>query len=196
MLFPDLYAILDEMHGSIRRDVAAGFRSPDDIVAGVVELFDDGADPAVLDVAVRRMVRDIVEMHLAEQATWPDVTDCERLDAAFARLDQAGIVCRQNVSCCGRCGAVEIWGEIGEARQAGRDVRGYAFYHVQDTDRALDGDGLYLAFGSLAETEDTALAVAREITDVLEQHGLRTDWNGCWERRIGVSLDWKRRRAA
>jgi hypothetical protein len=30
----------------------------------------------------------------------------------------------------------------------------------------------------------------------LKEHGLSVDWNGSWDRRIGVSMDWKRRRAA
>ena len=37
-------------------------------------------------------------------------------------------------------------------------------------------------------------AVARDIVSRLEAHGLRTEWDGSWDQRIGVALDWKRRR--
>lgn len=133
---------------------------------------------------------------MREQASWPTPTDCDRLDAAFAALEQGGIVCRQHFSCCGTCGAAEIWDEIDTARGAGLDVRGYAFYHVQDTEAAVEGYGLYLNYGAVEDDEAPALAIAHEIVTTLEQHGLRVHWDGQWSRRISISLDWKRRRAA
>lgn len=51
-----------------------------------------------------------------------------------------------------------------------------------------------LNYGACEEGEDAALAIANDIVTQLEAHGLRTDWNGSWSQRIGVSLDWKRRR--
>ena len=189
-------AILDAMHSSIRRDIAAGFETPDEIVDSVVEVFDDEADAAILRSHARRMVREILDVHLREQATWPTPTDCDRLDAAFAALEQAGIVCRQHFSCCGTCGVAEIWDEMVATRDAGLDVRGYTFYHVQDTESAVEGYGLYLSYGAVEDGEAPALAIGYEIVAALEQHGLRVDWDGQWSRRIGVALDWKRRCAA
>jgi hypothetical protein len=156
----------------------------------------DAADPAVLRPHAQRMVREILEEQLREQASWPQPTDCDRLDTAFAALEQVGIVCRQHFSCCGTCGSGEIWDEMEAARAGGRDVRGYAFYHVQDTESAVEGGGLYLNYGAVAEGEDAALVLAHEIVALLEQHGLHTHWNGEWSRRVGVALDWKRRRTA
>src|SRR5262245_10557450 len=120
----DLPAILDELHAYIRRDIAAGFESPEAIVESVVDLLREEADPAVLPPHARRMVREILEEPLREQASWPQPTDCDRLDSAFAALELVGIVCRQHFSCCGTCGSVEIWDEMEAARAAGRDVRG------------------------------------------------------------------------
>ena len=73
-------------------------------------------------------------------------------------------------------------------------ARGYAFYHMQDTERATEGGSLYLNYGACEEGEAAALQVARDIVTRLEAHGLRTDWDGSWDQRIGVALDWKRRR--
>jgi hypothetical protein len=139
MSIPDLPALLDELHGYIRHEIAAGFDSPDEIVASAFEMLDDEIDPALLRPHAQRIVREVLDMHLAEQATWPAVTDCDRLDAAFAALEAAGIVCRQNFSCCGTCGAGEIWDEMAAAGRAGLHVRGYVFYHVQDTESAVEG---------------------------------------------------------
>ena len=193
MACPDLPTVLDALHGSIRRDIAAGFDSPEDIAESAVALLSDELDPAVLRPYARRMVQELRDTQLAEQATWPELTDCDRLDAAFAALEAAGIVCRQHFTCCGTCGAAAIWDELAAAGKAGHAVRGYAFYHVQDTEAAVEGDGLYLSYGAVAEGEAAALAVAHAVIAALEQQGLATTWNGAWTRRIHVALDWKRR---
>lgn len=191
----DLPVILDELHSYIRRDIAAGFEAPAEIVQSAVECLSDEVAPAVLWPHAQRMLGEILEAQLAEQATWPAITDCDRLNAAFTALEAGGIVCRQHFSCCGTCGAYEIWDEVATVEEAGRPVRGYAFYHVQDTESAVEGYGLYLNYGATIEGEAAALAIAGEIVAVLQQHGLRVDWNGQWARRIGVQLNWQRRRA-
>src|SRR5437867_12612360 len=56
----DLSAILDAMHSYIRRDIAAGFETPDEIVDSVVDLFSDEADAAILRPHARRMVREVL----------------------------------------------------------------------------------------------------------------------------------------
>jgi hypothetical protein len=192
----DLRALLDEVYDYVRGQVAAGFATADAIVEAAIDTFGDEAGPATLRPHAQRFVREVFVTHLAEQAIWPTVTDCDRLDAAFAALEATGIICRQHFSCCGTCGSSEIWDEIATAQQAGRPTRGYAFYHVQDTASAVEGYGLYLNYGAVENGEGAALAVAREIVAALEHHGLRTTWNGQSARRIGIALDWKRRREA
>jgi hypothetical protein len=194
MTTPTIHAILDELHGYIRHEIAAGFQSPAAIIESAIEYLSDEADPAILRPHAQRQVREILAAHLAEQATWPAITDCDRLDAAFAALEAGGIVCRQNFSCCGTCGAYEIWDEAASLEAAGTPVRGYAFYHVQDTESAVEGYGLHLSYGAAEEGEAAAVAIAGEIVAALQQQGLRVDWNGQWSRRIGVALDWNRRR--
>ena len=190
-----LLAIFDEMSTHIERAITAGFVPAAEIGADVAELYSAEADPAVLAVAARRMAGEALREHLLEQAYWPDVTDCDRLDAAFSRLERAGIICRHNYACCGSCGAAEMRDLLDAQRRAGREIRGYAFYHQQDTERAIEGDGLLLNFGAAAGGAAAALAIGREVVAVLAEHGLCVEWNGEWSRRIGVELDWKRRRA-
>lgn len=87
----------------------------------------------------------------------------------------------------------EIWGEMAEAQTLGVAVRGYAFYHLQDTEAAVEEHRLCLGYGALLEGEAAALAVGHEIVEALNEAGLATEWNGEWSRRIEVMLDWKRR---
>jgi hypothetical protein len=73
-------------------------------------------------------------------------------------------------------------------------VRGYAFYHMQDTERAVVGDGVYLAYGAIEEGPFAATRIAQEICDALRAEGLVVEWDGTVEKRVLVKLDWKRRR--
>ena len=141
----------------------------------------------------KRQVEALAE-HKREQASWTAPTDCDRLDAAFAALEKSGIVARQNFSCCGSCGAGEIVDEMETVQEAGATVRGYVFYHEQDTDGAVERGGLYLNYGSAEEEEMPALRIGHEIVAALQQQGLTVVWDGTWEKRIHVDLDWQRRR--
>jgi len=174
----------------IRTKVAAAFMSPDDIRTSAAAVFADECEPETLDVFVEEEVRRAIEEHLRAEMAWPAETDCDRLDAAFADLERDGIVARQDFSCCGTCGAADIEGEM---ENAGASTRGYAFYHMQDTDSAAEGSGLYLSYGSAEEGEGPALAVAREVVETLRKHRINADWDGSWSHRIRVPLTWQRR---
>lgn len=190
-----LEAILQDLQAFITREVAAAFSAQDQLVDYALEMYCDQEEPAVLRPYAERLARELITSHLQQQRTWPEVTDCDRLDQAFAELENRGILCRQNFSCCGTCGATEIWGEIEAARAEGREILGYAFHHHQETENAVEGGGLFLGYGAVLKSEKTALDIARQIVEVIERHGLSTDWDGTWDQRIGVRLDWKRRRS-
>lgn len=178
----------------IRDDVAMGFYDEDIILRDLPDHFEGEIDSQVVRREAPRLLRQALAEHAAAEADWPEVTDCDRIDAAFAELEEAGVIARQNYSCCMTCGSAEIFDEVMAAHDAGLPARGYAFYHMQDTEAAVEGGGVHLGYGAVDEGEAAALAIGREIVATLEAHGLRTDWNGSWDRRIGVALDWKRRR--
>lgn len=187
--------VIDELRQHIGTLVGAGFLSVDDIEVLAAEAFEDRLEPATVRAAARQLTAAAWDAHIRAQATWPAVTDCDRLDAAFAEMEARGIVARQDFSCCNNCGSQEIWAEVDEAVRAGRGIHGCTFYHEQDTEGAVEGGGLHLGFQAVAEGEEAMAAVAREIVDVLRAHGLPTEWDGSTSRRIYIPLDWKRRRA-
>lgn len=184
---------LAELRAAIVREVAGGFTPHDQIARYAVDYMAGEAEEAVLLREAPLMVQEALNAHRAAQASWPDVTDYDKLDAAFSALEEAGVVSRQNFTCCGSCGSAEIWDEVDEAKRLGRPVRGYAFFHQQDTESAVDGYGLYLAYGACEAGSKASLGVGHEIVQALDAKGLKTDWNGRIEKRIGVQLDWKRR---
>jgi hypothetical protein len=185
---------IDDLRDHIRRDVANGFLDEDAILTGVVEIFEEDMDPELVRREAPGLLRTALAEHALDERKWPAQTDCDRLDAAFAALESDGVVSRQNFSCCGTCGSSEIWGEIEEAEKGGLSARGYTFFHVQDTEAAVEGQGLYLNYGACEQGEAASVAIGHDIVAKLNAHGLRTNWDGSLSKRIHVSLDWKKRR--
>lgn len=183
---------MDELRDLVRTELRMGFTPRGEVVEAVLYMagVEDG-DEGRMRPIVEHLLRVETAALLREQAGWPAVTDCDRLDRAFDALEARGIVARQHFSCCQNCGSGEIWDEMDEAGHEGMAVRGYAFYHMQDTEGALSGGGLYLAYGAVEE--DGIAAIGREVVAVLNAQGLATRWDGSPEQRIHVAMDWKRR---
>ena len=185
--------VIDMIGWCITRDVVAGFVPVDEIVDNVLEVVSGNHDPEQLRSYAEDLLHGIIQVHLDTQRQWPAVTDCDRLEAAFAKLEDTGIICRPDYTCCGKCGAGEIREEIKQQRQAGREVRGYVFYDFQDTQRAVGGDGLCLNYGSVLMSEKADVGIGWEIVTTLQTEGLEVSWDGMLRHRIIVRLDWKRR---
>ena len=185
----------DDLHDFIKIQVAAGYAPAEEIIEDATALFaESGMDPASVHHAARRISDQVLTAHLAEQLTWPAPTDNDRLDAAFAALDADGILPRQHFACCDTCGAREIHDELDQAEKAGRTMRGFTFFHRQDTEHAVGGEGLYLSFGSAERDATASVAIGHEVVDALTRHGLSPAWNGKLVHRILLPLVWRRRR--
>ena len=185
--------ILADLKGAIHHFVAGGFMPVTEIVDQAVEYLGDDVSPESIRGLTEQMTRKEIDKHRKDQETWPRVTDCDRLDAAFADLESKGILARQDYSCCGTCGAAEIWEELKEGIEAGKPIRGYTFYHQQDTDLAVDGGGVYLNYGASENDEEDIAAIAQEVITELRRHGLKPEWPGTLDKRIAVPLVWQRR---
>lgn len=192
-----------DLREDARQLVAEGFYNDDEIVNILttwftVDLETDETirDPEVVRAVARRATAAAARAHRRQQARWPTVTDCDRLDAAFALLERRGVVARQNFMGCASDGLAEIGVEMADA-QAGRKrpVVGYAFYHFQATEAAVAGGGLSIMFGS-AVVNDVAgdKAIGRRVIRALREAGLSPTWSGNPRDRVLVPLKWQRRR--
>lgn len=116
--------LTDEIRSFVRALVRRGDRAFGDVLDETTEYFlesyEDQAE-AVAQIS-RREIETAFSEHLAEQATWPAVTDCDRLDRAFEALNAGGIVARHDFTCCQNCGFAEIGAEIDDAISSGVDV--------------------------------------------------------------------------
>ncbi|MDI9240319.1 hypothetical protein QLQ15_15530 [Lysobacter sp. LF1] len=188
--------LVNELRDYIVRDLRGGYVAPDAIVEGALEVVD--AQPhgeALLRTHAQRILEDEISAYRTDSAAWPALTDHDRLEQAFATLESQGVVCRQNFTCCGTCGVAEIGEEMRATRERGGAVQGYAFFHMQDTESAIDGHGLYLNYGAVEEDETAAKSVARSIVAAMSAAGLPVEWDGDWGKRIRVGLQWQRRLA-
>ncbi|HUD94656.1 DUF6891 domain-containing protein [Sphingobium sp.] len=189
------YDPVEALRVQVRRDVVGGFYDEDAILTNAHDVFEEELPMPVLRREASASLRVAMAEHRAAEQGWTHATDCDRLDAAFVALEAEGVIARQNFTCCGTCGASEIWDEIEAAQKAGEPADGYAFFHMQDTESAIEGHGLCLNYGACEEGDEAAIAIGQRIVDQLEAHGLAVDWDGSLGQRIGIALDWKKRRS-
>jgi hypothetical protein len=185
--------LLSELRSYVRRGVRAGFASVAEIPDAAVEYLRDDAAPEALRPYAEQYTAEALVALSEEQETWPEVTDCDRLDAAFAALETVGIVARQNFSCCQNCGHGEMWDEVEGALANGEALRGYTFFHAQDTETAVEGGSLWLAYGSVEEGESALIGIGDDIVSALKVEGLDVSWDRNPKTRISVQLDWRKR---
>lgn len=110
----------------------------------------------------------------------------ERIDAAFYALEQQHILARQNFACCSSCGHSEALGDVLYQREKGRPTKGYAFYHQQDTEHAMEGHGLYIGFGAFNRDEAEDRKIASEICETFVRYQIEHEWEGSARSRIFI----------
>jgi cytochrome c556 len=184
---------LANLKRAVAAQVAEGFTEADEIVMGFVEDADEEEYGELDEEEVETLVDQSIRAHHRKQVRWKLPTDCDKLDAAFKALERKGVVARQHFTCCSNCGHHEIWDEIKEVR-AKRKVVGYAFYHMQDTQAAVDGGGIYVKFSAVEDDDVKKRVVGQKVVDSLTAAGLKPRWDGNPNCAIAVSLKWRKRR--
>jgi hypothetical protein len=194
-------SLRDEATARIRAHLAEGFHAPENFAPDIIEGLADEHDEAEVRRVVDELLPILVAEREADMRSWHRVTDCDRLDAAFEELNARGVMARHNWWCCRNCGRSAMPDEFQrlDGEWEGRPIIGYAFYHNQDTERAVEGGGIYLGYGS-CESADTEAAyearsveVARMAVDALERHGLKVTWDGTYDTCPRIDLLWQRR---
>ena len=128
------------------------------------------------------------------ETSWPNTTDCERLDSLFIDLNGLGIISLQNAGYTMSDGFDDV-GEVLDSLERNK-VKGYCFYHGQDLERAVVDGGVMLAFGDLDAVDEQKIVVGNLITEVIRKHKFEYEWDGTANTRINISpLKWQRRNA-
>ncbi|MCP5560642.1 MAG: hypothetical protein H7A55_23115 [Verrucomicrobiaceae bacterium] len=185
---PELNDTDEYILAAIRKWVWSGFYTPDEVDYMIDDILEGEAHEDYLRSAVGTEFAKKRE----DEKTWPEQTDCDRLDSVFTVLEKRNILCLQNAGyemSDGHQKAFEVLSD-----QPGHSYTGYCFYHGQDLERALDGGGLMIAFdhveGDVADKVRMGLALKEE----LECAGFQIEWDGTADQRINVpKIEWKRR---
>jgi hypothetical protein len=159
--------------------------------------FGEDTVSAILD----EVLPQLSDAYETQKKSWPEITDCDRLDAAFEELNAKGIMARHHWSCCGSCGTASMPTEFNRlgGKWRGVPITGYVFYDVQGTERALKENQINLDYGSSSfeaskdEYESLSCEVARVACQVLRSHGFKPEWAGTFVHSIDVTLKWQRR---
>jgi hypothetical protein len=177
--------------------VRGGYQEEAEVLASLAELSrrelrgDREAADQLLEYARRRF-----EEHRAEEARWTEPTMNDRIDRAFGELNRQGIIALQNAG----ARLSDGWEQVEAAARLSYElVRGATFFHAQDVERGVRGEGLQLAFGAFEDApelrDEASLSVAREIRETLARHGVPTEWNGRVKSRIQIlPFEWRKRR--
>jgi hypothetical protein len=185
------------LNSEVLRNIDGLVRGDFDERDRIIEIFcEEMHEPGELDEAEVTVAVDAAFASLEkDKATWPSMTDCDKLDRVFAALNTRGIIALQNAGYTQSDGYDDVR-EIYDPRSDRDKMVGYCFYHGQDLERAVNGEGLYLAFGPMdAQNEETAgPRVGAMIVAELERMGFSAQWDGTFNQRIYVpAIDWKRR---
>jgi len=179
---------------AVRHYVWAGYDDEDEVFGLVDEdvLFEsDGEHEAWLRTAIKREFR----KKQAAERTWPEVTDCNRLDRAFEVLNKEGILAQHKAGYTQQDGLEVVERLYAEASGEQSDIGGYCFYTIQDMEGAMWGEvGLWLAFGRFSGDSEKGVAVGRQVRDILTRFGFAVVWDGSIESRLLLSgFRWQRR---
>jgi len=183
----------EETLAEIASMVRSGFYEHD----RVIEIFtEEMYEPGELDAKeVREAVNKNFSEYETEKKSYPETTDCDRLDDAFAGMNSRGVIALQNAGYTQTDGFEEV-GEAYNELDDQSGVLGYCFYHGQDLQRAVNGDGLFFAFGPVdpADEQTVGIQVGSIVKEELERTGLIVDWDGTFESRLNIpKLNWQKR---
>lgn len=168
--------------------VWAGFYAPEEIR----EMMNDVLEPDCNLGSLEALLVAQLELKTAAEISWPKQTDCDRLDGVFHHLCDTGICALSNAGYTMSDGYTDVAEVVAQAPKG--HYYGYCFYHGQDVERAVEGQGMMVAFGDLSNDPARDCVVGCAVAKALSDAGFVVVWDGTDNTRINIpSLDWKRR---
>ena len=168
--------------------VWSGFYSRDDVNENLNDILEEDVDEAKL----RQLIAEEFSAKLTQELNWPITTDCDRLDLVFRELNNAKVIALQNTGLTMSDGLEDV-GMVHQQKPHGT-YQGYCFYHGQDLERAVAGEGLWLAYGDMKDTDDGKAQIAKFVINTLANNGFSCEWDGDIRKRIRIpNISWQRR---
>jgi hypothetical protein len=176
----------------VRSFVWSGENDPDEVALMIQDQF--GEDDEVDEDWLKKAIHQEFAAKRKAETTWPEVTDCDRLDRAFKTLERQGVIALHMAGFTQSDGLHEVEETYREAGGEKSTYAGHCFYTTQDQERALDGGGLYIGFGHLSGDDAKGVEAGLVVRAALEREGLNVEWDGTIQKRILVKgFQWQRR---
>ena len=176
----------------IQHHVWSGFYTESEILEIITE---EAFEPGEInkDEANNAITAELIRKS-QEEVIWPAETDCDKLDRAFSELNAMGVIALQNAGYTQSDGMEDMVEQYDELGGDTSPVIGYSFYHGQDLERAVRGEGLMLTFGDINGEDEKGEKIGQIIHDTLRKAGFNVEWDGTINKRIEIkNLDWKKR---
>lgn len=180
---------------SIYTQVRSGFYSLEDIQNSIIEeIEDNGFEDEISEDWAYEQIDNVYRELLSESKTWEAPTLTERLIAAFDELTQERIIALHYPGYTMEDGEYEVVEVERALRENNEKSEGYCFYHGQDLERAVRGEGLYIAFQKIDnESDAVSKEIAKRVVKVLEKNGFKVEWDGKANSRIFLpTFKWER----
>lgn len=183
------------IYDSIYTQIHSGFYSLEDIQNNIIEeIEDNGFEDEISEEWAHNQINNVHEALVKESESWETNTQTQHLIAAFDELAESKIIALHYAGFTIDDGEYEV-AEV-ERTLIDNDEKseGYCFYHGQDMERAVRGEGLYISFQKINNVSDVVSRdVAKKISEVLEKHDLKVEWNGKATSRIFLpNFKWQR----
>lgn len=173
---------------AIRFWVWSGYYDAASIGDMLPDVLEDGVDAD----AMYALIPEALAAKTKAEINWPDVTDCDLIDAAFEALEARGVCSLQNAGFTQSDGLSDVR-EAAQARGMAR-YQGYCFFHAQDIESALDGHGMHIAFGVFDRASVTVSEIGQRVVNAVREAGLAVEWDGDERKRIFIpAIEWRRR---
>lgn len=180
---------------SIYTQVRSGFYSLEDIQNSIIEeIEDNGFEDEISEDWAYEQIDNVYRELLSESKTWEAPTLTERLITAFDELTQERIIALHYPGYTMEDGEYEVVEVERALRENNEKSEGYCFYHGQDLERAVRGEGLYIAFQKIDnESDAVSKEIAKRVVKVLEKNGFKVEWDGKANSRIFLpTFKWER----
>lgn len=177
----------EEVLEVIKQEVQFGFDHEADILEAIWAMGFENEDQ-LNETWLQQMIAKDYNQHQLESKQWLSPTDFDRLAKVFDALNTEKIIALHKAGYTKQDGYSDVAEVVGLLKAKEITPQGYCFYHIQDLERAIDptSRNLFLAFDDIEQNTDRAITIGKRIVNLLNEHGLKTEWNGTIEQRIEI----------
>lgn len=176
----------------IQLNVYAGFYDNDEILELIMEIIEDEElDDEISESWVLNEIRKLRRERELASKEWEKPTDIDCLVKAFNVLQKEGVIALHNAGYTSSDALSDASEVYHMALEQGLSPIGYCYYHGQDLERVLDGDGLMIGFDSADGEPESRLEIGQKVLEVLQAEELTCTWEGVENQRIFVDMVWE-----